>query len=116
MSGFAYIILSHRAPEQVERLTRAIRALSPDARIVITHDTHLAPLPRPLDDRVEVHERAHGPAWGRMGLVDAVLDRMVALEAAGDHEWVAVISGQDFPVRPLDAWEDEIRGLGVNGG
>lgn len=114
MAGFAYVVLSHRAPEQVERLTRAIRALSPDARVVITHDTHLSPPPRPLDDGVEVHTRAHGPAWGRMGLVDAVLERLVDLDAAGGHEWVAVISGQDFPVRPLAAWEDEVRGLGAN--
>lgn len=113
MSGFTYLILSHRDPDQVERLVRAIRHLSPDARVVITHDCHASEPPRPLDALVEVHRRRHGNAWGRFDLVDAVLERLAGI-AEQDGDWVAVISGQDFPARDLEAWEADVRTSGAN--
>ena len=107
---FCYLVFSHREPDQVARLVRAIRTLSPTARVIVTHDVrHSLPPDLADDGAVEVHIRPGGAPWGSIAMVDAILDRLRELEAIGDYDYVGVISGQDFPLRPLQPWEVELR-------
>jgi hypothetical protein len=39
--------------------------------------------------------------WGGFSFVQVLLDALGAIEAAGDYGWVVVLSGQDYPIRPL---------------
>jgi hypothetical protein len=109
---FTYVVLSHRDPEQVERLAGAIHALSPSADLIVSHDTAGSPAPVLVDDRDRVVERSDGAAWGRFALVDAVLDVFRSLPST--TEWAVVISGQDYPIVALEAWEDELRASGAD--
>jgi hypothetical protein len=105
---FVYLVLSHRDASQVQRLCRAILALSPVARIVVAHDVHASAPPDVSDwDRVSLSER--GPSkWGSYQLVSDVFDAFEAIETDGDYEWVVTISGQCFPVVDLAAWERHV--------
>lgn len=102
---FVYLVLSHRLPEQVVRLVAAIRALSPTSRVVVLHDATASEPPVIDDAMVTVEMRPRG-VWGTFSLVDCVLDRVARLERDDDDwRWVALVSGQDFPVTDLAAWE-----------
>lgn len=111
---FCYLVFSHREPVQVERLAVAIRGVSPSSRVVITHDTTSTPPPVVDDPAVTVHDLPGGAPWGSIALVDAVLERFRALEVEGDYDWVAVVSGQDFPLRPLGGWEEDLDATGAD--
>jgi hypothetical protein len=102
------VVLSHRLPEQVARLARAILASSPRSRVLVEHDARHGPPPLIGDDRVAV--RTHGLAadWGSWELAEAGL---AGLRRARDHtdaELVVLVSGQDYPARRLADWEQQV--------
>ena len=104
----AYVVLSHRDQHQVLRLARAILRSSPSARVLVAHDARTEPFSEPVDDeRIDVF--AHGLAtdWGSWQIVEATLLALDRARARWDPQLVAVISGQDYPVRPLAQWEVE---------
>jgi hypothetical protein len=112
VSRFAYLVLSHRNPKQIHRLVSAIRTLSPACTIVVSHD-QAGSEPPEIDGIGHVISRR--PAeWGSFGLVDAVLDGFAAIEGLGPHDWVVVVSGQDFPLVDLDVWEARVASSGAN--
>ncbi|MGQ7310886.1 hypothetical protein ACUOFU_04195 [Microbacterium arabinogalactanolyticum] len=104
----AYVVLSHREQHQVLRLASAILRSSPTARVLIAHDARTEPFSEPVDDeRIDVF--AHGLAtdWGSWQIVEATLLALDRARARWDPQLVVVISGQDYPVRPLAQWEAE---------
>jgi hypothetical protein len=105
----AYLVLSHRYPEQVLRLLRTLRAGSPDAVLLSHHDN-----PAPLDLaglRVE-SVPARPVVWGWASQLDMYLRCFrFALERVA-FDWLFVLSGQDYPLRPLESIERDLRGDG----
>ena len=108
---FAYLVMAHNRPDQVLRLLHTLRAGSPQALLLLHYDSK-EPLPDParlealgvqlVEPRVAVH-------WGGVPLLDAMLRGIgVALERF-DFVWLSVISGQDYPLRPLCVIENELR-------
>lgn len=97
----AYIVLSHRNPEQVLRLVRALRE-GPSARVLVRHDQRRSRLPAAeveaaggtlIEDRIEVE----WARWAHVELMLACLRRAAQLQP----DWTLVLSGQDYPLRPL---------------
>jgi hypothetical protein len=109
-TSFAYILLTHRNPDQVLRLAGRIRALSPAATIVIRHDARRVSLERgPLDGLgVTVHEHRTESTWGRWGIVQAQLDELRWLLDHTPADYVTFVSGQDYPIAPLAPWEAQV--------
>ena len=108
----AYLVLSHHRPEQVLRLLRTLRAGSPAAALLSHHD-NAAPLePRALAS-LGVHSVPARPVtWGWTSQLDAYLRGLrYALERVA-FDWLFVLSGQDYPVRPLEAIEHDLEGDG----
>ncbi len=104
--SFAYLILTHKDPEQVEALVARILELSPQGHVVIHHDLTSDDVPwegKP-PSRVHFVERDH-IFWGDWSIVEATL-RMVkfALEELR-ADWFVVLSGEHWPVADLRAWE-----------
>lgn len=106
----AYVILCHHKAPQVLRLAQTIRRMSPRARVLIRHNQ-----PRGYIDA----ERARAAGadllisrlptrWGGWSLVAATLEAFAEARRRHDPDWTVLISGQDYPVRRLDAWEDEL--------
>ncbi len=103
---FAYLILAHKEPRQVEALAARILELSPCAQVVVHHDLAADDLPwggRP-PSRIHFVERGR-VLWGDWSIVEATL-RMVrfALERLR-ADWFVVLSGEHWPVKDLWQWE-----------
>lgn len=110
-----FVILSHRAPDQLLRLTRTLGRLYGDPPIVCHHDFSQAPLDR---DRFPAHVRFVDDwvttGWGKWSVVDAFLRALAQLYAEGAPEWFALLSGADYPTRPAAAVLAELRGSGCD--
>ncbi|GAB47006.1 hypothetical protein [Mobilicoccus pelagius] len=113
--SFCYVVLSHTDRDGVLRLVRRIRGSSPDAHVVVRHGDP------DLVSAVEV-EAAGGidyvspveARWGDFSLAEMAVDAYRAARDLTGAEFVVLVSGQDFPVRDLADWEEEVRSLGVD--
>jgi hypothetical protein len=102
------LVLSHRDPPLVNRLVGRLTAGSNTA-VVIHHDPTGPPLNIPRSDAVLSMPSPQHAQWGRMTLALTVLN---GLRFAATHvpelSWVLVISGQDYPTRPMQSIEDDL--------
>jgi Core-2/I-Branching enzyme len=107
-TSVVYLIASHTNASQVERLVRRLRAAAPLGQVVIHHD----PTGEPLDrhglsalPRVQFIPDARPVRWGDVSHMDMVLSSFDWLVRTLDFDWVVMLSGQDYPVRPLGELE-----------
>ncbi len=116
MAAVGYVVLSHQNPAQVRRLVDRLVRSDPTGQVIIAHDSS-----QPLElDSYDDHPRVHLLSsssvrrWGNYGLVS---DLLVAVAWALDHlhlGWLAVMSGQDYPLRSLAAFGDQLAGSGCD--
>jgi len=111
-----YLILTHRNPRQIVRLTGTLLRGSPSSEVVVCHDLGGCPL-QPSDvpgARVlRTRERVRRSEWS---LAQAYLDAVNTLAELGvEYDWLTYISGQDYPLRPLCEYEACVEGTGVDG-
>jgi hypothetical protein len=99
----AIVVLAHDRPKQLALLLSALR--HPQVRLYLHVDRRadLAPIAAALTGaglgEVELLPR-HATMWGSVELVDAALEGLA--RGAGDGcDYFALISGQDFPLRPV---------------
>jgi hypothetical protein len=100
----AYLVQTHRAPDQVFRLLATLRRGSPGAVLVVAHDPSAEPLDeRALDALGALHFRPARPARrGYWSLFEPYPEAVERLDRSGpDYDWLVYLSGQDYPVRPL---------------
>jgi hypothetical protein len=105
----AYLIVSHRGPDQVLRLVRTLRE-GPGAHVLVRHDQRRSRL-----DPGEL-ERAGGclhlddltVEWGSWTYLRMLIGGLERIEAEVDPDWTLVISGQDYPLRPLAEIESRL--------
>lgn len=113
MTRTAYVVLSHRDWPQVRRLAGAILASSPHARVIVMHDSRRERFPAETDDeRVEVVDHGLACDWGSWELVEAALRGFAIARDRHDAQLVALISGQDYPARGLEDWEQQAMAAG----
>jgi hypothetical protein len=104
----AYLVLSHRNPGQVLRLVRAL-AEGPAAVVLVRHDQRVSRLGSGeveaaggelVDDGLELE-------WGAWSQLEAVL---AGLRRAAElrPDWALVLSGQDYPLRPMTDIEADL--------
>ncbi|GAA1058073.1 hypothetical protein GCM10017608_04760 [Agromyces luteolus] len=111
--GAAYVVLTHRDWPQVQRLARAIRSSSPDAFVLIAHDDRTTAFPAETGDpRVRVFVHGLDTDWGSWELVEATLRAFEEVRRRADPAMVVLVSGQDYPIRPLAEWEAEVLAAG----
>ncbi|MEO1766696.1 beta-1,6-N-acetylglucosaminyltransferase [Thiobacter aerophilum] len=99
----AYLVMAHHKPQQLLRLLERLRRDSPNALIALHFDGK-QPVPEParlaaLDvgliiPRITVQ-------WGDYSMVEAVLAGYRRLLTENGWRYVQLISGQDYPLRPL---------------
>jgi hypothetical protein len=103
--ALVFLVLAHRDPEQVARLVGRLGADGSTVLLHVDRKVDIAPfaatlarLPRPpvlVEPRVTCH-------WGGFGHVAATLRGMAAaLRLAPDLTHLALLTGQDYPLRPL---------------
>ncbi len=95
----AYLVTSHREPEQVLRLVRVLRE-QPGAEVFVRHDQRRAPLARAeiesaggrmVQDGIDIE-------WGGWSYLQVLLGGLRAVARQADPDWVLVLSGQDYPL------------------
>lgn len=102
----AYVVLTHRDWPQVHRLAQAILRSSPGAGIVLAHDARHDAFPVDAGDaRIDVFAHGRDADWGSWDLVEATLDAFARARELFDPDLVCLISGSDYPVQDLAAWE-----------
>jgi hypothetical protein len=108
-----YAILSHKEPDQVLRLARRITASDPHGVVAIHHDANAPALPDPGDPRIVLVRDRVPVAWGDFSIVAALL-RCMQSTVDVPYRWFVVLSGQDYPCRPLAGLEAELDAGGVD--
>ncbi len=94
-----FLVAAHRDPEFVWRLCARLLD-APDAAVAVQWDcAHGLPVPPPGLPVTLMPTRAPCE-WGGGPQLDALLDSLRALERA-DFDWLVVLSGQDYPIRPM---------------
>jgi hypothetical protein len=98
----AYLVVSHRNPDQVLRLVRVLGE-GPAAQVVVRHDQGGSRLPAAEIERAGALalEVDAGFEWGRWSQLQAMLRLLELTAEAVDPDWLLVLSGQDYPLRPL---------------
>jgi hypothetical protein len=112
---FAYVVTSYTNPDQTARLLRRLRRDSPSSRIIVSHDRKaLAPSAESLAQaRAELWLTPEPVSWGDATYLRSVLAAIHRLGLRPD-DWVTVITGQDYPVRPLRDFETHLASCGAD--
>jgi hypothetical protein len=102
----AYVVLSYKNPAQVLRLVSALRE-GPGAEVVVRHDQLRTPLARvEVEDRGgHMLEDAIDVRWGEFSYLRVLLGALAWSLEQLDPDWIVLLSGQDYPLRPLSEIE-----------
>jgi Core-2/I-Branching enzyme len=102
------VIMSHRGPAQVRRLVERVTAGSNSVAVIHHHPSGPA-LPVRPSSSVAVIPDPGRCGWGRLSLVQAQRKALGWVAAnIPDFSWFLLISGQDYPVRPMKLIEAEL--------
>lgn len=110
-NGFAYLVIAHHKGEQLLRLLRTLRRASPTSHLLLHHDAKSTPPPQAKLDGLGVRlvQPRTSVRWGDISQVDAILASLEFAMAHCGFHWISVISGQDYPIRPLSIIEAELQ-------
>jgi len=113
----AYLITSYVLPDQVLRLARRLRAGSAGAAIVLHHDPRRGRVDAAGLDALGVLriEPPSPVAWGEGSQLAMVLRCLRWTMRCTDADWVVLLSGQDYPIRPVAAIERSLAEARVDG-
>jgi hypothetical protein len=112
----AYLITSYTLPNQALRLARALRGGSSDALIALHHDDRRCAIDAKAMDALGVR-RVEPPspvAWGEASQLEMVLRCLRWVLERWDFSWVVLLSGQDYPIRPVREIERSLTATGVD--
>jgi hypothetical protein len=112
----AYLITSNTSPERLMRLVTVLRTGSPRGVIAVRHDDDAGTLDlrrlHELDvDLLETISVEAGSAAELMMLLRCIR----RLRAAARFDWLVLISGDDYPVRPVAEIETSLAGTDADG-
>lgn len=113
----AFLVLNHRPPTQLVRLLNTLRSQLPDSPIVVHHDIFHGELPNELIQPIgNVHLLASGKriVWGDFGQVEVCLWALTWMREHLDFDWLILLSGQDYPIKPLAGLADELTRIGAD--
>lgn len=113
----AFLIFNHRGQEQLLRLLGTLGRQLPDSPLVVHHDkfrnsidaealkaignTHLLTSPEPI-------------VWGDRSFPEAHWRSMAWITANVQFDWLVVLSGQDYPIKPLAGLPDYLASTGAD--
>lgn len=102
-----YLIISHTLPDQLLRLCSVLRCGSPGARIVVHHDERRSQVD--LAGLATLGVERIAPAspveWGDFTHLALHVRCLRWLLERHDFDWVVLLSGQDYPIRPVSQIE-----------
>jgi hypothetical protein len=111
-----YVIASHTRPEQVLRLVETLRRGSPDAHLVVHHDARTTRVDAGALAALGAHLLAPPTpvAWGRASQLAMHVRALAWALRAREFDWLMLLSGQDYPLRPPAAIEADLAAADVD--
>lgn len=102
----AYLITAYDNPAHLHRLVRAIVTRNSAAYVHVDAKYDIAPFVQTSTERVHFVAPRVAVYWGEFTMVEAVL-RLIAsaLSAAERYDYLVLISGTDYPIRPIAQFE-----------
>lgn len=112
-----YQVHTHRHPAQINRLVRTLLASSPECVVVVNHDRRGPELDEAALARLgDVHLQVTDGGYGDWSHVRRYLEVADLLDARGiGYDWMANLTGQDYPVKPLPTAEAQLAAADVDG-
>lgn len=112
-----YLITSHALPEQLLRLVGTLRRGSPNSAVVIHHDARSSHVDTAALAALgaQLIEPPTPADWGGFSHLQAMLRCLRWLTANVAFDWMVLLSGQDYPVRPLAEIEASLADADVDG-
>jgi hypothetical protein len=107
MMRIAYLVTAYRDLRHLQRLCGALRREDPGCLIYVQLDRGSAVAAQALALDLPVHLTRHPVRWGDGSYLLALVDSLRAM-AEEPWDWVLLLSGQDYPVRPLDELRREL--------
>lgn len=113
---FCYVVMCHTDAPLVERLVRRVRAAHPGALVVLRHDRgpDFISAADAAAWGAQVFDSGLRIVWGGWTMVAATLEVFRHVRDTLDPDWVVLVSGHDYPVRPLAPWAAQVAGSGVD--
>lgn len=105
----AHLILAHSQAPQVARLAHRLRSADDHVFLHVDARVDASPFRAALDPRVQFLSHRHPSPWGAYGLVTATLALMRAALADQSIAYLSLLSGSDYPLRPLAALHTHLR-------
>jgi len=112
-----YLIFSHDNQQQLPRLARAIRRLSPSALIAVHHDPRIQVLDPSLFSRIGDLHLVPNPVqaeWGDYSQVEQYLHSLRWCFDNLDFDWICTLTGLSYPINPLRDFEESLRKSGYD--
>jgi hypothetical protein len=105
----AFVVQTFKDLEQVERLARTIASGTNDRMIVVSHRGTDLDRKRLENSGVTDRVLPSPGGRGRFGVIDGLISALRWLEKQPrSYDWIVVLSGQDYPIRPLAELEMEL--------
>jgi len=107
-----YLIFSHEHQDQLLRLVRSIRSLSPNSVIAIHHDPSKELLDSTLFSEGQgihiIPDSIHGE-WGDFSLVEQYLHAINWCRHNVAFNWLITLTGLCYPAMQLDIFEEQLK-------
>ena len=106
---FVYVVTSYTDPAQTERLVARLRRDSPQSRLIVSHDKKMPPPDAAHLSALGAELRLTNEpiTWGDATYLRSLLDVIEAAALAPD-DWITILTGQDYPLRPLREYETHL--------
>lgn len=104
----AYLVFNHRPIEQLMRFLNTLRGQQQDSPIIVHHNRFACDIDtRQIEkiDGVRVRTSDYPIAWGDFSIVDSYWNTLAWMRDNYSFDWTVLLSGQDYPVRPLSELE-----------
>jgi hypothetical protein len=105
----AHLILTHKNPGQLERLLKALRHEASDIFLHVDRKVDIRPFMRLAGENVHFIRKRARVAWGDFGTIQATINGFHEILPLARHDYINVISGQDFPLKPAGYIYDYIK-------
>ena len=113
----AFLVMNHRPAAQLLRLLAMLRRQLPGAPIVVHHDRFGAGIEASALDRIEnahLLTSENAIRWGDFSFVDAYWRSLAWMIEHIEFDWVVLLSGQDYPIKPLSTLGDYLSAIGAD--
>ncbi|MDV2996431.1 MAG: hypothetical protein N4J56_006085 [Chroococcidiopsis sp. SAG 2025] len=104
-----YFIQSHKNPEQICRLIRAIKQGNPNSQVLVNHNFGISNLDlRDVGNYsgIELLQRSKSIKRANSSILETYLEAIRLLGDRGfDFDWLICLSGQDYPTQPISKIE-----------